>query len=293
MAQQVALDADCRADTPNAYDHGNHEVAEDLAYKRLTLVNIVFVGRPNSPDWVLVDTGIPGHAAAIIKAAALRFGENVPPVAIVLTHGHNDHVANLEKLAQHWQVPVYAHELEHPYLDGTASYPPPDPGVGGGVMSLLSPIFPNSPVNVSRWLTPLSSNGTIAEMPGWRWIHTPGHTPGHVSFWRESDRTMIVGDAFLTTNQESAYSVMTQAPEMHGPPKYFTPDWGAARNSVRKLADLEPELVICGHGRAMRGQSMRNSLQALALNFDQVAVPKAGIYLDEPARAADGTAYIT
>ena len=66
-----------------------------------------------------------------------------------------------------------------------------------------------------------------------------------------------------------------------------------ARGSVRQLAELQPELVICGQGRATKGQSMRDSLYALALNFDRVAVPKAGVYVDEPAGAADGTAYLT
>ena len=81
----------------------------------------------------------------------------------------------------------------------------------------------------------------------------PGHTPGHISLWRERDRTIIAGDAFITTNQESAYAVAVQAEEMHGPPKYFTPDWSAAKSSVQRLAALEPDVVVTGHGRAMRG----------------------------------------
>jgi glyoxylase-like metal-dependent hydrolase (beta-lactamase superfamily II) len=110
-------------------------------------------------------------------------------------------------------------------------------------------------------------------MPGWKWIHTPGHSPGHVSLWRESDRTLIVGDAFVTTRQESVYSALAQAPEMHGPPMYFTPDWISAGESVRRLAALEPEVVLTGHGRAMRGPEMRAALRDLATNFREVAVP--------------------
>jgi glyoxylase-like metal-dependent hydrolase (beta-lactamase superfamily II) len=77
----------------------------------------------------------------------------------------------------------------------------------------------------------------------------------------------------MTTNQESAYTVATQEVELHGPPMYLTPDWDSARESVRKLARLEPELVVTGHGRALGGQEMRDALHLLAADFDQVARP--------------------
>ena len=60
----------------------------------------------------------------------------------LLTHGHFDHVGALGELAGGWKAPVYAHLLEMPYLAGAASYPPPDPTVGGGLTALLSPLFP-------------------------------------------------------------------------------------------------------------------------------------------------------
>jgi glyoxylase-like metal-dependent hydrolase (beta-lactamase superfamily II) len=91
---------------------------------------------------------------------------------------------------------------------------------------------------------------------------------------------MIVGDAFVTTRQESVYAALTQEPEMHGPPMYFTPDWASARESVRRLARLEPESVVTGHGRAMRGPQMRSALNHLAADFDAIAVPKRGRYVD-------------
>jgi glyoxylase-like metal-dependent hydrolase (beta-lactamase superfamily II) len=74
-------------------------------------------------------------------------------------------------------------------------------------MPLLAPLFPRRPIDVSRWLQRLPEDGSVPQMPGWCWIHTPGHTPGNISFWRERDRTIIAGDAFITTNQESAYAV--------------------------------------------------------------------------------------
>ena len=125
----------------------------------------------------------------------------------------------------------------------------------------------------------MPDDGSLPPLPGWRWIATPGHAPGHVSFWRAQDRALIVGDAFVTTAQESAYAAITQEPEMHGPPMYFTPDWDNARESVRRLAALEPELVITGHGRPMRGPGMRQALHELAREFDRVAVPKQVRYV--------------
>lgn len=291
MPGQLPLGPENRADESGAIRNGMHLVTADLCYKRLTLVNVVFWGMPGTPDWVLIDAGIPGHAGAILTAAERRFGPRARPRAILMTHGHFDHAGSLEALAELWDVPIYAHPLEHPYLNGEAAYPPPDPTVGGGMLASLSPLFPVSPVNVSPWLQSLPQDGRVPEMPGWRWIHTPGHTPGHVSLFRERDRALIAGDAFITTRQESAYAVMLQKPEMHGPPSYFTQDWDASRNSVQRLAALEPELVITGHGRPMAGEQMRATLHQLADRFDEIAVPEGGKYVTYPHRATDGTAY--
>ncbi len=288
MAEQIFLDPDGRADHPaiDAARHDHlHEIAPDLAYRRLAMVNVVFYGLPGAGNggWVLIDAGLPGTAGFITRAAAERFGEGARPQAIVLTHGHFDHVSALKHLAEQWEdVPIYAHPLEMPYLNGQSTYLPPDTTVGGGIMPLLSPLFPRGPIDVSRWLQPLPADGSVPGMPGWAWLHTPGHAPGHVSLWRESDRAVIAGDAFITTAQESAYAIATQEIELHGPPQYFTPDWNSARSSVAQLAALEPELAVTGHGRAMRGAPMREALHRLSDDFDQIAIPKHGRYVNKP-----------
>lgn len=288
MKPQIPLDPAARADDPKLdtiRDDDTHEIAPDLAYQRIAFVNVVFYGRAGAGDrqWVLVDAGLPGSAGHIARAAEGRFGPDARPAAIIMTHGHFDHVGALQDLSERWDAPVYAHAFELPYLSGTAKYPPPDPSVGGGMMAALSPLYPRGPFNVGPRLSGLPADGSVPGMPGWQWIHTPGHAPGHVSLWREADRALIVGDAFITTRQESAYAALTQEPEMHGPPAYFTPDWTSARESVERLAALEPELVVTGHGRAMRGPAMLAALHTLARDFDQVAVPEHGRYVLDAA----------
>lgn len=280
MPDQIPMNSDGRADVKEGSVHVGRA---DLAYVRLAIVNVVLYGPDEAGDrgWVLIDAGIMGSAGAIARAASERFGEDARPAAIVMTHGHFDHVGALEELAERWQVPVYAHDLERPYLDGSSSYPPPDPSVGGGTMARLSGLYPRGPVDVGSRLHTLPAGGDVPHMPGWRWIETPGHTPGHVSLWRGSDRALVAGDAFITTDQESAYAVLRQKPEMHGPPTYFTPDWRGAKASVERLAALEPEFAVTGHGPAMDGNVLREALHALARDFDAVAVPDQGRYVDE------------
>ncbi|WP_428483292.1 MBL fold metallo-hydrolase [Rhodopila sp.] len=290
MAQQIPINESTETGI-EIPEEGVFEIAPDLAYRRLALVNIMLFGQPHQPEWVLIDAGLPGTAGIIARTAEARFATDGPPAAILLTHGHFDHVGALTTLAERWGVPIYAHPLEHPYLDGTTAYPKPDAHVGGGIMSMLAPLYPRGPLSVSLWLRAYPQDGTVPHMPGWRWIHTPGHSVGHVSFWRESDRCLIAGDAFITTAQESAYAVTVQEPELHGPPMYFTHDWQAARDSVQRLAKLAPEVVVTGHGRAMHGEAMRTALNRLATDFDRVAVPKDGRYVNQPQTAADGSAY--
>lgn len=281
MTEQLSINPSATVTDQTQAARPSQHRRPDLAYQRLALVNVIYYGAPGDRQWVLIDAGLPGTAGLIVNAAAQRFGANARPAAIILTHGHFDHVGALKTLAERWEAPIYAHPLEHPYLTGRTAYPPPDPTVGGGLMSLLSPFYPRGPFNVSRWLRPLPTDGSVPHMPGWQWLHTPGHAPGHVSLWREADRALIAGDAFITTKQESALAVATQRLEMHGPPMYFTPDWQQARRSVERLAALEPEFVITGHGRPLMGAALRQALHTLAHNFDQIAVPRQGRYVHE------------
>src|SRR5688572_9417313 len=136
-----------------------------------------------------------------MRAAESLFGPDAAPSAIVLTHGHFDHVGSLRELVRRWQVPIYAHELELPYLTGRSAYPPPDPTVGGGAMARLSPLYPRGPFDFGDRVRTLPADGAVPGAPGWTWIETPGHSPGHVSLFHVHDRLLVAGDAFVTTKQ--------------------------------------------------------------------------------------------
>lgn len=268
-------------------------IANGVACLELSIVNVYLAGPPQAGDrgWVLVDTGLPTSAHTIAREAQRRFGHGARPSAIIMTHGHIDHAGSVRELAELWDVPVYGHRMEAPYLTGKSDYPPGDTTVGGGAMARLGPrLFSRRAIDLGSRFHLLPEDGTVPGMPGWRWIHTPGHTPGHVSLFRDEDRTLIAGDAFVTTRQESFWAVMTQEQEVWRPPAYFTINWKAARASVQALARLEPEVAGTGHGIPMAGERLRQELNDLAQHFDEV-MPDDGRYVRQPAQADEDGIY--
>nr|WP_235824852.1 MBL fold metallo-hydrolase [Bacillus salipaludis] len=242
------------------------------------IVNLALVGAAD--EFVLIDAGMPKSADEIKAMIGDHFGENARPKAIILTHGHFDHVGSLVEVLKDWKVPVYAHELEIPFLTGEKDYPPGDPSVDSGLVAKMSPMFPNHGINISGQVQALPEDQSVPNMPGWKWVHTPGHTPGHISLFREDDRALIAGDAFVTVKQESLYKVMTQTQEISGPPRYYTTDWNAAFESVKKLEALNPRTAVTGHGLPMTGDELTKSLHNLVENFNEIAMPKNSRYVN-------------
>jgi glyoxylase-like metal-dependent hydrolase (beta-lactamase superfamily II) len=255
------------------------QVLDDVFYYTNQIVNIVMIGSPTG-KWVLIDAGMPGSGKKIIEVAEKRFGAGTVPECIVLTHGHFDHIGGIEDLLLHWKVPVYAHYLELPFLNGSRSYPEPDPSVEGGLLAKIADIYPYKPINIAEAVRPLSSHANLPLFEDWEWIHTPGHSPGHVSFFRKKDKVLISGDAVVTVRQDSLYKVLTQSKELNGPPRYFTNDWDLAKTSLQTLSKLEPEFLISGHGQFLSGEELKSGLKQLADSFDEVARPKYGKYVE-------------
>ena len=258
-------------------------VAPGVWGRKELFVNYYMIQDQTTGAWALVDAGLKWSASDIKKMANELFGEGVRPTAIILTHGHFDHVGALSTLIEEWNVPVYAHSLEVPYLSGQSSYPPPDPTVGGGLMSAMSWMYPKGPINAQDYLRKLPDDNSIPGLTDWKYIHTPGHSPGHISLFRENDRVLIAGDAFVTTKAESALYALSGMKHLSGPPKYFTCNWASAELSVIKLTALDPEVAATGHGRIMRGEELRGALKNLSAHFKTIALPEEGRYLNEPA----------
>lgn len=258
-------------------------VAPGVWGRKDLFVNFYVIQDQTTGAWALVDAGLKWSAPRIRNMASELFGEGVRPTAIILTHGHFDHVGALQTLTREWNVPVYAHSLEVPYLTGVSSYPPPDPTVGGGLMAAMSWMYPKGPINVHDFIRVLPNDNSIPGFPDWKYIHTPGHTPGHISLFRERDRVLIAGDAFVTTKAESAIYTLSGTKYLSGPPKYFTCNWASAELSVIKLAALDPAIAATGHGKIMRGEELRAALRSLSTHFKTVALPVEGRYRNEPA----------
>jgi glyoxylase-like metal-dependent hydrolase (beta-lactamase superfamily II) len=240
--------------------------------------NAYFV-RPPGARWVLIDSGPPGNAKRIRQAAEELFGPNAAPEAIILTHGHFDHAGSSRDLAEFWSVPVFAHALERPYLTGASAYPPYDPTIGGA-MAFLSRFFPSTTTNVGPHLYDLRA-GEVPELPEWSWLHTPGHAPGHVSFYNRKLSVLLSGDAVASVDTDSWIAMTTQVRRISRPPAPFTIDWMEARRSVELLARLAPFTIGCGHGTPMSGVEVAQQLTQLARDFP---CPVEGRYARRPAR---------
>jgi len=234
----------------------------------LTGANVYLVR--SGPGWVLIDAAWP-HRAQLIKAAAeWLFGPGARPAAIVLTHIHPDHSGSAMELARMWDLPVYVHPAELVAASGEylPEYGNPlDRWLIAPVLRLLprrmveASRSRNSLEGIARAFDPAAG---VPGLPDWQAVPTPGHTPGHVAFFRGTDRVLITGDAVLTVNLNSLPELLAGQHQVSGPPYISTWDWPAAKRSVAALARLTPDLLACGHGRPVAGPRAAAGLASLA-----------------------------
>ncbi|MGC1851183.1 MAG: MBL fold metallo-hydrolase [Solirubrobacterales bacterium] len=180
---------------------------------------------------------------------------------IVLGHAHADHRGTASRL----DAPVYCHADDVADAESDASIAP--------YMELSQ--LPIVPV---RWLYsfllprwdggPVKIAGTVSEgdeVAGFRVIHFPGHAPGLIGLWRESDRVALVSDVVYFA--DSARLKPLPEGEASVPHPAWAWDHAKAKESVRKLAALEPAVVAAGHEGPLRGENLRPALERAAEQF--------------------------
>ncbi len=252
-------------------------IAPDVGWLPISFVNVYFIGRPGGP-WLLVDAGLPGRAKQIHAAAEARFGAGSKPEAIILTHGHFDHAGSAAQLAAKWDVPIYAHRLEMPYLTGQSPYPPADPTIGGAI-AFLSRFMPSGAYDFSGTIRTLEGK-ELPGLTGWEWLATPGHSPGHISLFRPADRVLLAGDALASMNMDSWSGLISGRQVLARAGAPFNCDWEATRASVERLAELHPNVVGCGHGIPISDYDLPGRMERFAGRF---RAPRKGRYVRKPA----------
>jgi glyoxylase-like metal-dependent hydrolase (beta-lactamase superfamily II) len=200
---------------------------------------------------ILFDCGWPWSGRALAASlAALGCGPG-DLRAIAITHGDFDHAGPLAALIEESRAEIIAHELEAPRLASDQWRALPGNGASLDPMILAAGpayrLWPPRPVQVTR---PIQDDAAIGD--GWIAVHTPGHTPGHTAFFHPATKVLIAGDALGSERRG----------HLRLPKRIYAEDWEAALRSVRKLADLQPEVICFGHGRELHQAS--GMLEALA-----------------------------
>lgn len=231
-------------------------------------------------SWTLIDAGWRKDEAALRQAACATLGISAPPAAILLTHIHPDHSGSALPLARAWGAPVYVHPAELPIATGDfeairAGSGPLDTWVILPILRLMGRrrrealLARSSLRGLVRSFEP---GGPVPGLPGWQCLHTPGHTPGHASFFRPGDRVLITGDALVTLRVNSLWGIVFGRAGLSGPPWYTSWNWRAARESVAALARLQPAVLATGHGKPMTGTGTAAALSAFAERFSPLAL---------------------
>jgi hydroxyacylglutathione hydrolase len=181
---------------------------------------------------VLIDAGTRHSGKRILRELK---GHQIN--AHALTHAHPDHQGSSHEVCEALGIPYWVPEgdadaAENPEL--IRGRQPSNPIQWVFLNLFIGPAHP-----VDRKLR----EGD--EIAGFEVLDVPGHSAGHVAFWRESDQVLICGDVVWNMD-------LTGLPGLHEPKPYVTPDPKRNRESARRLAALEPNLVLFGHGRPLR-----------------------------------------
>jgi glyoxylase-like metal-dependent hydrolase (beta-lactamase superfamily II) len=182
---------------------------------------------------VLVDAGGRRCGRRILKALN---GHEVNAHAI--THAHPDHQGASHELCEKLGIPFWVSEGDTAAAEDSS------------LIRQLQPDHPVARFYDSIYTGPGHSVGRRLmegdDVAGFKVLEVPGHSAGHIAFWRESDGVLIAGDVLNNMN------IWTGIPGLHEPKPYLTPDPARNRQSAKRLAELEPRLVLFGHGPPLR-----------------------------------------
>ncbi len=170
---------------------------------------------------ILVDAGI-----GLMTKGILAFIDKLqaPLKAIVLTHGHSDHVGAVKGILKHHTAPVYAHPIEIPFIEGKSPYPGRKKAAEVLSEGMAKPLQEDS-------------LGELALIGGLRPYLSPGHSPGHVVYYHEQDQVMLAGDLFTSKKGQ-----------LRKPMKMFTHDMKEAIASSVIVRKLQPKRLEVCHG---------------------------------------------
>ena len=199
------------------------------------------------------ETGSVGAAGAIERASAERGGIR----RIVLSHAHADHRGGASKL----DAPIYCHPAERAWAEGDGGFED-----GFDFSKIRNPLVRALTPRALRDMDggPLQIAGEVREgdtVAGFEVLHLPGHAPGLIGLWRDADRLAIVSDAVFVFDP---FTLMGLAGEVRLPPPVVRPDDAAARESMRRIAALDPATVWLGHHGPISGDVRRQLEKAAA-----------------------------
>lgn len=209
------------------------KITEDVHLIRNGFVNTYLV--INEQELLLIDTGLP-HFAHTILAYTKSLGFQVSDLKqILLTHSDGDHVGSAEELRDKTGAKIMASNKEVSALEqGKASRELTPKGIAKVFYKMISPLFSIQPLKIDQLLTDLEF---LPSLGGLRVMDTPGHTPGHLSFYSASTGFLFCGDSIRIKGSTTAPSTGANT-------------WNAeiAEQSYKLQMDLNPKFICAGHG---------------------------------------------